>query len=153
MSKLSTRVRGVNLANKTANEIWPRLVEAFKPFVGYRILTKPGNLVAKCEKAVKKLDLPCNVVVRVYWRRSEHTLTFCVTTCVDEGGRAFYYDAMLNIGDIRDGVLEKLHDLNGYFRTDYTEEEILRKREVFEAAKRAAGEAEGALYPFGEYDR
>ena len=63
-----------------------------------------------------------------------------------------YHEVTVQIGTLNHGVLESITSpFTG--RTDWTLEEIEKKRETFRAADKALSDARSALYPFGErYD-
>ena len=54
--RLAAKVRAVNRAHQIAREIYPRLLEAMRPFIGSKVYTVNGALLAKVEKALP--DLP-----------------------------------------------------------------------------------------------
>ncbi len=149
---LATRVRGVNNANAYANELWPKLTAVFAPFVGHKIETAPGPLKAKIDKLVKELNLPNTVPLSVYRHVSNYSLAYTVKTCEACNNIAYYFEQTLYIGDMRDGVLLKLNELRP-FKTNYNAAHVIQARETYQKAKRAADDAQAALYPFGEYDR
>jgi hypothetical protein len=148
---LETRVKGVNKANAFANELWPRLVAVFAPFVGQKIEKVDGPLLAKIQKLVDALNLP-NGDIHVYRHVSNYSLAYTVKTCECTNGIAHYFEQTLYIGKMNNGVLVELKELEP-FKTDYTAENVLKAREAYKVAKEAADKAQSALYPFGEYDR
>ena len=153
-SSLENRVRGVNMANAYANEIRPMLVKVFEPYIGCKILKVDGGLLASVKKQVDALKLQnCNAI-HVYRSSSAYSLAFVVKSCVDHAGRAYYHETYIHIGALDGGVLRDIRDDGDeLFKVDYNADEVASARRVYEAAEKAASEAESALYPFGKYDR
>lgn len=63
------------------------------------------------------------------------------------------YELGVYVGEIHGGFLIKLCDAPTYLRADFDAAVVLSLREAHKMAKKAAAEAETALFPFGEYDR
>jgi hypothetical protein len=151
-TELEARVRGVNAANQYANDLHSRLVAVFRPFVGQKILTAPGDLLARIKRLVDALDLPSTPRLHVYRDRSDYCLRYVVKSCESDGKCGHYYEASVSVGELDHGRLTSLIDAPQY-RTDYVAAEVVAARETYKEAKRVADEARSALYPFGESDR
>lgn len=148
---LLARVQSINLANATAMEWYDKLAPIFEPWVGQPILKTHGGLLMKVEKRLP--DLPYLAPgPHIYRDVSDYVLRYSVKVCMCVGGIGHYHEASFNIGELAGAVLREMLPCPKY-RTDYTVEEIIAKREAYKAAKRVADEALNALHPFGEYDR
>jgi hypothetical protein len=154
-TKLKARVRGVNRAHAYANELFPRLREAFTPFLEKQIETKNGPLLAKVQKVVESLALPYGVDLSVYRHSSNYSLAYTVKTCEVLDGHAYYYEITIYIGSMDVGILTKLTKLSDvpHYKDDYSAEEVETARLKYRAAKAVADELHGKLHPFGEYDQ
>lgn len=149
---LEARVRGVNRANAFANELYPKLVALFTPFIGQKILKADGTLLAKIQKQVDDLGILGPHEPHVYRYSSAYSLVYTVKTCEDFNGHAYYHENSVYVGHLDNGVLTGLYDQN-HRQTNYTADKVIAARQAYEKAKKAADEAEIALHPFGEYDR
>lgn len=147
---LAARVKGVNRAHDYANKLYARLVPTFKPMVGTKIFKVDGTLLQKIKEQLP--ELPCTPGLHVHKNSSDYSLSFSVRTSEDVNGLAYYHSVSVYIGDVRNGVLEKIANPHE-FRTDFTVEEIAEKRTKYNLAKQAYDNAKSALFPFGEYDR
>jgi hypothetical protein len=150
MSKLEARIKAVNAANAYAMELYDTLSAVFAPLVGSKIEKVDGDLLARIKSQVPAL--PCTPALHVYRDRSPYSLRYVVKTCEVHQGSAYYHEASVYVGDMRDGVLTKLCDRPDY-RTDYTSAEVVANRAAYEAARKVYEDARSALHPFGEYDR
>ena len=151
-SSLENRVEGVNMANKYANEIRPMLVKVFEPYIGCKILKADGSLLASVLKWVPKMRNDNSL--HVYRSSSAYSLAFVVKSCVSRDGRAYYHETYVHIGAIDGCVLRDVRDDGDeLFKTDYSADEVAAARREYEAAEKAASEAESKLHPFGKYDR
>jgi hypothetical protein len=151
-------VKGVNKANAYANELFPRLKEAFAPFVGKPIKTKAGAATAKVSAMVEKLNLPNNNGLQVYKHLTDYYAYFYVKTCVtyegiDGGYGCFYYEVGVPIGPVDHGILTALESRPFSCKADYKASDIEAARVKFKEAEKLADEAKSALHPFGEFDR
>ena len=151
-TSLQTRVIAVNRANAYANEIRPRLVEVFSQYVGQKVVTKNNEILAKIKKQIDQLGLANSVKLSVYRSVSEYSLSYVVKSCEWYDGRAFYHEAYVYIGNLRDGVLQDIAEVEPK-QTDYSAEAIEAAREAYGKAKDIADELRSNLAPFGEYDR
>lgn len=148
--ELSAKVEAVNLANKTANEIYPILRKVFEPFMGQNITKNDGTLLARIVKLIP--ELPDSRAVTVYGKHSKHSysVSFTVKTCVSYGEHSCtYYEIGVYICDVTNGVVTRFYDVDER-KTDYTVEDILAKREAARAAKKAYEDARSACFPFDE---
>lgn len=150
---LKAKVGAVNKANAYANKIYPLLVEAFKPFVGAKILKVDGTFLKSVAEKVPGFE--SSVWLNVYRYSSEYSLVFVVKTCESLPPHScVYHEVSLYVGEFKGAVLSKVNDDKPFnLRTDYTPEEITAKRVAWESAKRVADELHGELHPFGESDR
>jgi hypothetical protein len=149
-NRLAARVKAVNAANAKALEVYDTLAIRFAPYVGSKIEKADGGLVAKVVKGLP--EFPYSNNLHVYKYASNYSLVWMVKVCEQCDGNAYYHEAGVYIGEMRDGVLLKLCN-RPELRTDYTVSEIVANREAYEAAQKIADDAKGKLHPFGEYDR
>ena len=149
---LEARVKGVNAANAFANELYPRLVSVFGSFIGEKITKVDGDLMQKVVKGIESLAFPNTVKISVYRYRSDYSIVYVVKTCEQVDGIAYYHESSVYVGEMSNGVLTKLCNPPA-LKTDYNADVVAGLRVKHEAAKKAASEAESALFPFGEYDR
>lgn len=149
-SILKARVTGVNRAHVYASQLSVTLSEIFRPLVEQKLFKVDGTLLEKYKKLLP--EFPNTVSLHVYKHTSDYSLAWGVKTCEEVEGIAYYYEVIVYVGNMLNGVLV---DISAPFkgRTDYTPEEITTKRETYCQAKKACDDAQSALYPFGEYDR
>jgi len=153
--RLAAKVRAVNRAHQIAREIYPRLLEAMRPFIGSKVYTVNGALLAKVEKALP--DLPHENGpgggVMVYRYTSTYSLVWIVKVHqTDSQGIAHYAEASVYVGETDGGALLKRECQATDYRTDYTETEIRAKQAALIDAQKALREAQSALFPFEERD-
>jgi hypothetical protein len=148
---LETRVHGVNRAHQYANELYPKLVAVFQSFIGQKITKVDGSLLAKVQKEVNGLGLPCEHNLHVYRRPSNYALCYMVKTCETTENSCHYHEASVTVGNLDNGFLVSLCDPPQY-KTDFSAFWIADARKRYEEAKKLADQARGELYPFGEYD-
>ncbi len=151
-SKLEARVAAVNKANAYAPKLHAMLTEALTPFVGQKIL-KVGGLVQKAKQAIDALNLPYGSGLNVTRNSNNYSISFNIQACETFNDCAYYYDTAVYVGELNNNDLAKLTPINGTYKSDYTEAEVLAKREAFKAAEKEYDKAKSALGPFGEYDR
>ncbi len=152
MSPLEAKVQAVNASREYGNKLFPILSAIFAPFVGQKIFKIDGSLLKKHHEAVETLNLPYDHKLQAHRHSSDYSLAWTITArTTDEKGHSQSNTITIYIGDISNGVLTKMCTEPKY-RTDRTVEEVLEIREKLKIAKRAVSEAEGELYPFGEYD-
>lgn len=148
--ELSAKVEAVNLANKTANEIYPVLADIFRPLIGQNITKNDGTLLARVVKLLPEFINTHNVTV--YGKTSKHgySLSFTVKTCINYGDHTCtYHEVGVYIGNMSNGVLTGMMDVD-IRKTDYTVEEVKRLREAARKAQDAYHEARSACGIFGE---
>lgn len=151
---LEAKVRGVNRANKMANEIYHKLVNVFGKFVGEKIEKNDGTLLKKVQIKVDSLNLPKSNNESVWQWRCRHgsgDLVYCIKTCERKFGRAYYHETRMYVGGMKNGVLVNIQP-PPEFKTDYTVKEVQSLRAKYEAAKKIADEAENKLFPFGKWN-
>ena len=146
----AAKVKAVNRANKEAIKLYEQLAPIFAPLVGQQVMMK-GGLLAKFQKLLP--ELPNTSSLSIHRHLSDYYLGWTVKTSemVDDTS-CLYHEVTVQIGTLNHGVLESITSpFTG--RTDWTLEEIEKKRETFRAADKALSDARSALYPFGErYD-
>jgi hypothetical protein len=151
MKSTTAKVKAVNAANAYGIELYKQLVPIFTPLVGEKIFKASGGLLAKYEKHLP--EFPNTVPLSVYRNMSDYSLAWVVKTCEMVGEYScLYYEALVYIGGLRNGVLE---DISGPFegRTDWTVEEVLVKRENLKNAEAIVSAIRSFLHPFGDrYD-
>lgn len=152
-TSLEARVRAFNRAGKLANELFPRLLEHFQPFLGKKVALKEGGLSKQAKEGMP--DLPEEAGYRSLMVVADgSSLHFRVKVLeADQRGRTFYGDVHVDLGrlDRRTGKLLEL--LPGVpAREDYSAEEVAATRQAVRAAEDALSALKGGLYPFGEYD-
>ena len=153
-AQLAAKVQAVNKANAVANEWHPKLIEAFRPFVGVTLEKATGGFY---QKIVKHLELhlpsfPRSTGVTIYQLNSNYSLAYMVRVSVivpDHGCQS--YETTMYVGEMSNGMLKKLCDAQ-VRKTDYKAEDITQYREEYKAAEKAADEAKSKLVPFGEYE-
>jgi hypothetical protein len=133
---LAAKVSARNKVNKLANDSYPKIIEALKPFLGQKILKVNGTLMEKVAKVLPKIDC-----YRAYYTcGAGYSLKVEITefeTSPDrfgDGSIAHYQETSLYLGDLTTGVLTKLYDAPNH-RTDFTEEEIIQTREKIKEFK------------------
>ena len=158
--QLEAKVAAVNQANAEANRLQPLFIEAFRPFVGKKILTH-GGLAQKPKEIVEKLAPQVAdgyKTPQVYQSPSDYTLRFVVKTCVnttpkaDHGGCA-YHEADFYVGDLDGYNLALVTGAPSKLRTDHSAAEVRRLRKNLDDAEKAQREAQSKLSPFGRYDQ
>lgn len=155
---LAAQVAAWNRANREANRIALQLAEIFKPMVGKKVTCNGGNLTARA-KALLPISDEWNTdgSLRVWQSCGSYALQFAVKACEqhDKGDGycgSHYAETYISVGPLKDHVLESVNDPDTSRRTDYTEAEIIIKRQVVEETEKAFHDAEGALSPFKRHD-
>lgn len=152
MSPLEAKVSAVNKSRALGNKLFPILSAMFSPFVGQKVFKADGTLLKKHQDAVESLNLPYDSEINVYRHASDYNLAWTIQARVqDDKGSSRYDSITVYIGGISNGVLKEMCTEPNY-KTNYTAEEVLEARENLKKAKAAVSQAEGKLYPFGEYD-
>lgn len=147
---LAAKVRGQNKVNAAANEYEKQLIEAFRPFVGSKILTHSG-LAARVKPHIPEAP---KEVFRAWRSASNYSLYYemDVTEQVGEHG-CCYCNATAYVGDLDGYKLKSVGEPQKPRRTDYTVEEIREKRKALQTARDAMRKIESELATFGEYDQ
>ena len=152
MSPLEAKVSAANKCRAEGNRLFSILSAIFTPFVGQKVFKADGTLLKKHHEAVETLNLPYDHKLQVHRHSSDYSLAWTITArTTDEKGHSQSNSITIYIGDISNGVLTKMCTDPNY-KTDYAVEEVLKAREKLKIAKKAVSDAEGELYPFGEYD-
>lgn len=146
MRHLPTMVNAVNQAHKYANELHKTLTDIFKNFVGQKVITKEGKLVAK----INLPSLPCTPSLHVFKESSNYSLVYKVRTFVCDTNGSSTYETAVYIGRISDGFLTELCDYEEC-KDNYTLEQVKALIESYQEKQKAAEQAKSLLYPFGEY--
>ena len=153
---LEAKVIAHNRANEVANELHPKLVEIFEPYLGQKITKKDGGLLKKIADQLPESryhDAYPSPTVMFYLNNSNYSLSFTVKTCaqiLDSHG-CVYAESTVYVGRFQDGEFSEITPLDTK-RTDYNADEVTQLREAYKVAERAARDAESKLYPFGQYD-
>jgi hypothetical protein len=152
-ARLAARVKAVNAAHACANEFRKILIDIFRPYVGVKLFKMDGSFLAKHQGLLPQF--PNRHDLMVYRNNSDYTLGWTVKANEQVIGaqHSIYYEQTFYVGEITGDTLKNVNEDACHFRTDFTAEEINTKRETLKAAKKMVSDAEGALYPFGEYDR
>ena len=156
-SVLAAKVAAVNAANAEAIRLFPVLSAVFAPLVGCKIEKVDGTLLQSVKKLVP--ELPNTGPLSVFRHSSDYSLAYTVKTCESSPSNhtdcqiANYHEVNVYLGEMRGGILLKLRLAPEGLRTDWTESEVIEARKIAEAAKQAARDAEGKIYPFGLFDR
>lgn len=162
-SPLAAKVAAVNRAHQMARELYPALVNAFKPFHGQKVIKVNGDLLASVEKTLPKLpgwgDTDNRACV-FRSRSSSYSIVYTVKASenytASHGCSSAYHEVSLYVCDL-DGQTAKPVSGGGDWvltaRTDYTEAEVAQLRKTAEEARKAAQDAESACHFFGLYDR
>jgi hypothetical protein len=156
--KLDLKVKAVNAASTEANRLMPILLEMFKPFIGQKVELASGGLIKKIKD--KLPEMAHSNTLRALVRCDTYSITLSIYASSwakdpeadprrGDDGQSF--EDSCYIAKTNDGILNELYDWKP-LRTNYTVDEIVKKREAVDAAKRALDTARSALYPFGESD-
>lgn len=157
-ARLDAKVAAVNKANAEANRLRPLFIEAFRPFVGKKILTHSG-LAQKPKEVVAKLVPPFvadgYTTPHVYRDPSSFSLRFTVKICVNmpTGDGCAYHEASFYVGELDGYNLKDITEPTGQLRTDYTAAEVQQLRKNIDAAETAKRDAESKLAPFSRHDQ
>ncbi len=161
-SALEAKVAAVNRANAEAKRLHPLFVEAFRPFLGKKVLTHSG-LVAKAK------DIPDQLVPfiadgyqtpSVYRYSSNYSLCFVVKVC--ESGRSFrggdnysthYAEASIYVGELDGYTLAKLTEEYKFPRDDWSADEVRDLRKLADEAEKQSRHYLNQLSAFGRFDQ
>lgn len=153
---LATRIKAVNTVNDYANTLFEPLAETFKPLIGQQVFTISGEWIEKYKSKLPTFEKQWNgVAINVYRISSRYSLGWEVRACchIAIGYGCIYEHASVYIAHIKGQVLSSMFDKPEPYKTDYTAEDIMAKRETYQRLKKLADDAQAALHPFGEYDR
>jgi hypothetical protein len=158
--QLDAKVAAVNKANAEANRLQPLFVDAFRPFVGKKILTH-GGLAQKPKAIFEQLaqwKADGYKTPSVYQSSSNYSLRFTVKVCVStaSGNGCAYHEADIYVGDLDGYDLKRVADESKdrfALRTDYTAAGVRQLRKNLDEAEKAQREAQSKLYPFNRYDQ
>jgi hypothetical protein len=158
-TRLQTKVKAVNTANRYANLIYPALHEFFKLYVGQKIEKQDGTLLKKIADTVPvikiddKIEDGYNISFMMFRNTSNYTISYTAKVCVSGHGECCYHSVSVYIGDMKCGVLENVKYEAPNHRTDYTSEEITGVRKQIQETKKVVSSLESKICEFGEYDR
>lgn len=151
-TELEARVLAVNNANREAVRLYPILRAIFEPLVGQTLLKADGSFLAKIAKQLPIFSKTPKL--SVYWHRE--SLAWGVKTCQtfmapswDEVTMTAYYEAQVNVGRLRQGILESISE-PVELRTDYAVDNVMQARDRYKLVKALADQAYAELAPFGE---
>ncbi len=146
---LAAKVAGQNKVNAAANEYERQLIEAFRPFIGTKILTHDG-----IAKRVKPHIPAAPAGVRVWRAGGTYSLYYemDVSELTGEYG-CCYCKATAYVGQLKGYDLESVGEPQKPRRTDWTVEEVRAKRKALSDARDAMSAAQSQLGNFGEYDQ
>jgi hypothetical protein len=149
---LAAKVAGQNKVNAIANEYEKQLIEAFRPFVGTKILTHNG-LAARVKPHIPEPKAN-GASLRSYRASSTYSLYYelDVSESVGDYG-CCYCKATAYVGELNGYNLAKVLDPQKPRRTDYTVKEIKAKRQALREARDKMRAIESDLGNFGEYDQ
>ncbi|RTL00390.1 MAG: hypothetical protein EKK57_07255 [Proteobacteria bacterium] len=153
LAKLTAAVDAQNAANQIANDLFPKMREAFRPFVGKKILKADGSLTQAVQNAIARI-FPDNKVARVFRSQGRYHLGFRVSVSRNYSEHScLYKEAGVVVGMMDGGgILDKIYEENLSLRTDFRVEEIQAARELVRVKRNELSRAEGELMGFGEHD-
>ena len=150
---LSAKVIAVNRVHSVANDLYPKLVEVFKPYVGEKILKHDGSFLKKIEGIASFVDMRDMHNMHNFRINSDYNLAWTIKTSEkDSATTCLYYSVGLYIANISNGVLTDIMNADQR-RTDFTVEEVEEKQRLLKEAYKAYDKAKSALFPFEELDR
>lgn len=154
-TSLEARVRAFNRAGRLANELFPRLVAHFQPFLGKKVALKESGLSKQAKEGMPDLpEVPEFQFRSLMVVADGSSLHFRVKVLeADQRGRTFYGEVHVDLGRL-DRKTGKLLDLlpGVPAREDYSAEEVAATRQAVRAAEQALSALKSGLYPFGEFD-
>ncbi len=121
--RIAAQVEARNLANQAVNDVYARLADFFRPFIGKQVTKKDGSLLAKIEKMLPVLDIPSRV--SVYLNRSDYSLCWTCKACVSiQDDHGCVYDEQTSyVGKLSEGVLTEIQEVEAR-ETDWTTEKL-----------------------------
>jgi hypothetical protein len=153
---LAAKVAARNRLNAELNRVDPLLNEAFKPFLGKKII-KADSTLTEAAKAVIPMKYEHGCGLAFYHDRSEYALHFRFY-CDEIGDRGNSHTLStraehgISVGTIEGQVLKSLWPVLSDRRTDYSVAEIAEARKEIAELKAELSEAEQAISGFGEHD-
>ncbi len=151
---LAAQVAAWNRANAEANKLSVQLAKIFKPFVGKKVTCNGGSLTQRVKTAVPVFS--CVPELHIWHSSSEYHIHYVVRTSEledkDGYGGAHYAETYVQVGTLKDHILEAVNEPCTNRRTDYTEAEIIAKREAVQKAEQAFHDAESDLSPFKRHN-
>ena len=152
-TSLEARVRAFNRAGRLANELFPRLVAHFQPFLGKKVALKEGGLSKQAKEGMPDLPEVPEFRSLMVVADGSHLYFRVKVLEADQRGRTFYGDVHVDLGRL-DRKTGKLLDLlpGVPSREDYSAEEVAATRQAVRAAEQALSTLKRDLYPFGEFD-
>ncbi len=159
---LDGKVAAVNRANAEAKRLHPLFVEAFRPFLGKKIITQSG-LVAKA-KGIPDALVPFKPdgyrTPSVYRNSSNYSLSFTVKVCESANSwrgtghqSAHYAEQTIYVGELQGDILSKLIEQPSQPRSDWTADEIRDLRQQADDAQTRFRDLGNRLSSFGRYDQ
>lgn len=110
--------------------------------------TLDGSFFAK----IKVPSFENTIPLMVYRSTSLYTLNWSVKTCeMDSENTCMYYEIGVYVAEIDRKFLVKLLEPQTH-RCDYTFDEVVEKRKIYQDLKKQADIAKSNLWPFGEND-
>lgn len=163
---LQARVIARNRAGEVANQLYPKLIDIFKEYIGKKVVKANGGLLQKiCNKLPdfprELVRNPTTVVfTETYWREySRNEILFKVNVssvnvsavnvlAYDNSSKVCNEEVSIYICGLFDGFITHWGGPPN-FRTDYNLDEVKSLREEWRVAKQKADDAEKACWPFG----
>lgn len=151
---LEAKVAAHNRTHAEINRLAPLMREAFRPFIGKKVLTH-GGVVAKLKTEIDKLTEDSRACGFRVWRDGGNYSVYYYVDCTEqiEGRGCVYGKGSFYVCEVEGYDCKKLIEDGKPLRTDYTAEEIRNKRKLAEKLADEARTAEYALTPFGKYDQ
>jgi len=153
LNKLTAKVNAVDRANRCAEEIYPLLANALRPFVGEKVLKQNGVLTKKVEDALPSLPQTHGIQsTSVHFHFSKWALCWIVKTCENIEGTCtyLYHEVAVYVGEVKDSILTKLCNPPEHYPT-YTVKEVANLIQRVEEAKNKYEELRSSLYPFENF--
>lgn len=151
---LAAQVAAWNRVNAEANRLAVELARIFAPFVGKKVTCNGGSLTQRVKAALPEFS--CVPELHIWHPCSEYHIDYAVkvSELEDKGDYcgSHYAETYVQVGKLKDHVLESLNEPYTDRRTDYTEAEIIAKRQALEKAEKAFHDAQSDLSPFKRFD-
>lgn len=144
INKMAAKIRAVNTANEQGKLLYKQIVEKITPFIGTKILKADDKLIKKIAQEIKT---PYNNDLLIYQNSSKYTLSYVVQSNCRDGGEYESHEAIVYIGNIRDGILlELLEPFNE--RSDFSTQEIIEVMSEIKNLEEKLSQAKNKIYPF-----